>query len=337
MSNKTTSPKISIIISLYNAEKYISYTLESILNQTFQNYEVIVVDDCSVDKSFSIAKTFYSRFNGRLQLYKTKKNSGGPGKPFNTGLLFARGDYIFFMDCDDLLDKVALATIYQAAVHYCADTVYMDRGFRFSGDVKYPSQNEYTMCVWQPGPQASENELIVDNTSSLIEMFMRFEIGWPAWQKLVKREFLKNNDIVWPQGVPASADIVWTLQVLLNSKRWLKLPVPLYFYRRRENSVCSKIRSTTETIEFYNKIYIKCLRFIQTKLNNEFLRNNPRYKLSILDIIAGIHFLFLKDSVANFSQNDLYIMLENSFSDDYPDLNSLLAYLCITTASLKQS
>ena len=91
-------PKISVIIPLYNAEKYIGDCLESLLVQTFQDFEVIVVDDCSTDNSVAIVQSYAEKFGGRLKIARTKKNSGGGGYvPRNLGLNLSRGEYIFFL------------------------------------------------------------------------------------------------------------------------------------------------------------------------------------------------------------------------------------------------
>lgn len=69
---------VSVVIPVYNTEKYIGATLESILNQTFQDFEVVITDDCSTDKSYEIAENYISKFNGRLKLSRTKKIPAGP-------------------------------------------------------------------------------------------------------------------------------------------------------------------------------------------------------------------------------------------------------------------
>ena len=87
-------PAISVIIPMYNSEKYIAECLNSILVQTFQNFEVIVVDDCSTDNSVEIAKSYEEKFDGRLKIFKTKKNSNGGGYvPRNLGLNLSCGKY----------------------------------------------------------------------------------------------------------------------------------------------------------------------------------------------------------------------------------------------------
>ena len=79
-------PEVSIIIPLYNAEKYIAECLESVLAQTFKNFEVIIVDDCSTDNSCTIVESYIPKFSGRLKLYHMEKNSGSGALARNKGL-----------------------------------------------------------------------------------------------------------------------------------------------------------------------------------------------------------------------------------------------------------
>jgi teichuronic acid biosynthesis glycosyltransferase TuaG len=99
--NKCKSPLVSIIIPVYNAEKYIEQTIRSIFSQTYENYEILIVDDCSTDKSISIIKDLMKQ-NNRIKLLESEMNFGGPAKPRNIGLENAKGDYIAFLDADDV-------------------------------------------------------------------------------------------------------------------------------------------------------------------------------------------------------------------------------------------
>lgn len=91
---------VSIITPTFNSEKYISETIQSVQNQTHQNWEMIIVDDCSSDKTTEIVTNFISNEN-RIQLYKLESNSGA-GIARNKALSFVKGDYIAFLDADDL-------------------------------------------------------------------------------------------------------------------------------------------------------------------------------------------------------------------------------------------
>ena len=86
-----SSPAVSVIIPMYNAENYIGECLDSLLGQTFQNFELIVVDDCSTDSSCEIVESYIPKFDGRLKLYHTEKNTGSGLIARNIGLDYASG------------------------------------------------------------------------------------------------------------------------------------------------------------------------------------------------------------------------------------------------------
>ena len=97
--------KISVIIGVYNAEKYLAETIESVINQTFKDWELILVDDGSTDNSQKIAKEFEEK-DQRIKILE--KENGGRASAINFGLKKAQGEYIAFLDADDLMPKERL-------------------------------------------------------------------------------------------------------------------------------------------------------------------------------------------------------------------------------------
>lgn len=85
----TNAPAVSVIIPMYNAENFIAEGLESILAQTLQDFEVIVVDDCSTDNSRAVVESYLEKFDGRLKIFSTEKNSGNGALPRNKGMNFS--------------------------------------------------------------------------------------------------------------------------------------------------------------------------------------------------------------------------------------------------------
>ena len=94
---------VSIIVPVYNAEKYIEFTINSVIEQSYNNWELLLIDDCSVDNSKSIIEN-YSKKDVRIKYYKQKKNSG-PAVARNRGIDLAKGRYVCFIDADDLWEK----------------------------------------------------------------------------------------------------------------------------------------------------------------------------------------------------------------------------------------
>ena len=118
---------------MYNVEKYIGECLNSILAQTFADYEVIVVDDCSTDKSCDIVESYLPKFNSggveKLQLIRSKENSGGAGIPRNIGIRYSCGKYLFITDSDDAITETALEELYTSAKKFDADIVHCEKWY----------------------------------------------------------------------------------------------------------------------------------------------------------------------------------------------------------------
>ncbi len=101
------SPLVSIVIPLFNAKDYIAETIESVLKQSYKNIELIVVDDCSTDGSYELVEDFSKR-DSRVKLIRLEQNFGGPAKPRNIGVENSKGEYIAFLDADDIWEEEKL-------------------------------------------------------------------------------------------------------------------------------------------------------------------------------------------------------------------------------------
>ena len=162
-------PKVSVIIPMYNAEKYLSVCLESLLIQTFQDFEVIIVDDCSTDNSLAIAESFLERFGGRLKIISLEENTGSGAVPRNVGFEHASGKYIFFMDNDDLLIDIALETLYNYAEKNLATIVCMSKYFSCDEEIVPKNLTEETWssdfipdeAFFEPYPTCRKNYAIL--------------------------------------------------------------------------------------------------------------------------------------------------------------------------------
>mgnify|MGYP003468868641 CR=1 FL=1 len=113
-------PRVSVIIPVYNGEKYLKEAIDSALNQTYDNIEIIVVNDGSTDDSLSICEYYKQRYP--LTIVVNKEN-GGLSDARNVGTAVAHGDYIFYLDSDDWLAPNALTSLYDMAIKYDSDVV----------------------------------------------------------------------------------------------------------------------------------------------------------------------------------------------------------------------
>ena len=288
-----STPIVSVIIPLYNAEKYIGACLTSILNQTFQDFEVIVVDDCSTDSSCTVVESFMPKFGERLKLLRTEKNSGGAGVPSNIGIENSRGKYVYVMDDDDLILDATLETLYKSAEDFQADVVFMERGYFFESEEGkiVPDDKDLKLQAWlgKIDYLVEEPELEIE-TEALIESFLQTEIGWPVWQKLFLRDIVTANKITF-LDIPTSQDCIFTLQLISYAKRFLRVPNPLYIYRRNNaDSICRTARNTDEKYTFWTKSYLKGLKFLTDFFGRQkFFIENPHYQKALLEMWEDIY------------------------------------------------
>ncbi|MBQ4404399.1 MAG: glycosyltransferase, partial [Selenomonadaceae bacterium] len=189
--------KVSVIIPIFNSEKFLSVCLESILIQTLQDFEVILVDDCSTDYSAAIAESFLEKFGGRLKIISLPENTGSGAVPRNVGLEQACGKYIFFVDSDDLLVDDALETLYNFAEEYQADVVYMEKYFTCDEEI---IPTKLSLSAWCYADSFVEEPTLEPNDlGKRVEKFLAPKFYWAPWAKFSQRDFLIDNEIKFPR------------------------------------------------------------------------------------------------------------------------------------------
>ena len=132
MDLKKNGIKVTVVVAVYNSERYLRQTLDSILAQTLQEIEIICVDDGSVDSSLSILKK-YACLDDRLIVLEQTEQSDGAGKARNLGLIHAHGQYLAFLDSDDFFEPDMLEKAYDKAIKTQSDIVIYD-GSSETGD-----------------------------------------------------------------------------------------------------------------------------------------------------------------------------------------------------------
>ncbi|MBR3747179.1 MAG: glycosyltransferase family 2 protein [Selenomonadaceae bacterium] len=191
------SPAISVIIPMYNAEKYLPVCLESILAQTFTDFELLVVDDCSTDSSYAIAESYLERFGGRLKIISLPQNTGSGAVPRNVGLDLSRGKYVYFMDADDFLLDTALETFFDYAENYQADVVCLEKAFECCAE-PVPEDFTHEISLIPPRFDVNAPTLETDDIDERVEKFLKLSIGHTPWLKFIRRNLLVDNEIKFP-------------------------------------------------------------------------------------------------------------------------------------------
>ena len=208
---KKSRKKVSVIIPVYNVEKYLEKCLNSLILQTLSDIEIVIVNDGSTDDSQKIIDKFAEKYPDKIKAYE--KENGGAAEARNFALSKATGEYIGFVDSDDYVAVDMYEKLYNAAIRDNADIV----------TCAYYRENEdrciekETSINWEYGHSVFEKpNLFVDSVPYI-------------WNKIFKREIIEKNNIRFP-NLKIYEDLVFTYQLFIDANKISKVFEPLYFY-----------------------------------------------------------------------------------------------------------
>ncbi len=279
-------PAISVIIPMYNAEKYIGECLDSILAQTFQNFEVIVVDDCSTDNSAAVVKSYAENFGGRLRLERMLKNSGSGAMPRNKGIYLSRGDYLLIIDNDDAITSTALEELYSVAKNFDADVVACEKYYQISeqfwNDAEF--RKKLQPLIWRPGSFVDRPTLLTDNILERLHLCAKRYFVWNVWSKLIRRDLILKNEFYFSDTIVD--DMVFTICLLCTAEKFVLVPNVINYYQMREGSVSYNSNKHDEKFfRKYVKAFAAAFRYLDKFLNErEPFRGNSYIKYIIFEI-----------------------------------------------------
>lgn len=253
---------ISIILPVYNVGPYLRECLDSILTQSFSQYEVICVYDVSQDDSLAILRE-YEQKNEKVKIISRTVSKGLSGAR-NMGIKAAQGKYILFIDSDDMLaHKNALREMYAMAENYDTEMVHFSYEKRKDEEMQHPLQ-------------IKENEAeMVEDTGK--EMFCRMMearmVGVEAWRVLYKREFLERNQLEFIENL-YHEDILFFFRCIMVVKRIVWTNDIHYLYRQRENSLSRQALEKRVNSLFYilSQMYVYWVSNEFTERENEAIR-----------------------------------------------------------------
>lgn len=235
--------KISVIVPIYNVEQYLRKCIDSIINQTYKNLEIILVDDGSTDASGEICNK-YEQQDERIRVIH--KKNGGAADARNKGLEVMTGKFVSFVDSDDWIEYNFYENMIEQAIKYNADIVV--------SNYNYVSDNGDIICRYE------KNDKVRYNTEEAMnEMIHDGFIQAVIWNKLYLKSCIK--DIRFKVG-KICEDEFFTYKIIANAKEVVYNSKPLYFYRKREGSVMDKYK--LNRLDGVDAIYER-LQFIKNK------------------------------------------------------------------------
>lgn len=212
-------PKVSIILPCYNVEKYIAKSIESVLSQTFQNFELLIINDGTPDNSMEIARGYK---DPRIKIFD--KENGGLSDARNYGIERAQGEYIYFMDSDDWIEPTLLAD--NLPIIESEDLDFIVFGY-IQDDADKDGNLIQSTSVTPPNKIYNKA-----NRDLLIDTHLLGLLGY-AWNKIYKKSFLNEHSLRFEKGTSLIEDILFNTQVYINSDKLRFVDKAYYHYSNR--------------------------------------------------------------------------------------------------------
>lgn len=261
-------PLVSIIIPIFNVEKYICDCLYSVVSQTYRPLDVILVDDRGTDNSMKLVLEFIDQHKDEGIRYSvvTHEKNRGLSVARNSGTQHASGDYVLYLDSDDQIVPNMVELSVSAALDMDSDFTICD----YYSDELADKRGGHLLC----------NEKLVDGMEAL-KLFNRGQIGVSAWGKLIKRSFIEKFRLTFVEGI-INEDEPWLFQMMLCAKKIALIHKALYYYRYNSNSIMSNAK--IENAIRSNKIILD--EFLKMINSNEFLADNKEVYLSYMRLFV---------------------------------------------------
>lgn len=215
-------PKVSVIVPVYNVEKYLEKCLNSLVNQTLDNIEIIIVNDGTKDNSEEIIKKFMEKYPQKIVYLK--KENGGLSDARNYGMPYAKGEYIAFLDSDDYVEKDIYKEMYELAKKENSDMVECN-------------------FLWEyPNKVREDIGQVYNGKKEMLE-----KVRVVAWNKLIRRSILEKTQIQFPKGLRYE-DVEFTYKLIPHLNKVSFLKKPYIHYIQRENSIINVQNERTKEI-----------------------------------------------------------------------------------------
>lgn len=284
---------LSVIIPVYNVENYLEKCIDSVLKQRVENYEIILVNDGSTDKSLEICKKYKQNYDNITLI---NKKNGGLSDARNAGLKIAKGEYIAFIDSDDYIDEYMFDEMIKSAQKNSLDLVICDCERVYEDR----ETNNILKCNLDSSRLYNNEELLCN--------YLLQNIRPNACDKIYKKSLFIENNIEFPKGL-YHEDLLTTFRIIKEVKRAKYIDKPFYKYLCREGSIttnlklknledmsiiikrinklCSEMNLQKEYVDAFNILNYNVCSYIKNNINDEKKEN----------IIADIKSEFIKNKM----------------------------------------
>lgn len=287
MNWNSSMNKVSIIIPVYNISEYVDQAVESACEQTYQNIEIILVDDGSTDSSPKKCDTWAAKDDRIIVIHK---ENGGLSDARNKGLDIASGDYVYFLDGDDYISPELVSTC----------VYYMNKGsdlVAFQNDIVYEDGVVKHRTLRKIEYDIRDN---ADRGRYYIEALLYWTIGWEAWNRMFRRSLIEKYGIRFEDNKKIFAeDLYFSLCYCLHVRNIKCIGDRLYFYRVRRGSIMDNERgqlNVNRLNELSKAVYI-------------YFRNNCKDN-EFLFFFPAIHFILIYNNIMSYKESNHLTLLQ---------------------------
>ena len=243
---------VSIIIPVYNSEKFIENCLKSIINQSYRNFEVIIVDDGSTDNSFRVSQSI---IEGDCRFKLFHKENGGVSSARNYGLKNISGEFITFIDCDDIVNVMYIESLVENIQRYNAD-ICISAFYKTNVPANFQAAREMSLEV--KGKEVFNSSLF-SAAETIENMIFRDDFKWEVCGKLFRKDLI--NDLFFDESEILFEDFTFTCKALANVSKVVFVPLQMYYYvdnpiSASKQNYSDKLKHLTTTADNFS-IYIE--------------------------------------------------------------------------------
>ena len=254
---------ISVIIPIYNVAQYLSQCVDSVLSQSYQDLEIILVDDGSTDECPKICDDYQQK---DVRIRVVHKENGGLSDARNAGMKKATGEWTLFVDSDDWIDQEAIAKLYQFAIDNRCDIV--------QGGLFYAYQDH---LLYRQATKVEQKRTVLERDDAMRELIINDRVKNFAWGKLYKADLIR--DLFFPVG-KYFEDCFWQHLVMDRIARYGIIDEPLYYYRQRNDSISGMpsnrlndlLEGNKERLNFIHERYPKLYPLMKRKYDDLYSR-----------------------------------------------------------------
>lgn len=303
---------ISIVVPIYNTQDYLKECIESIINQTYKNLEIILVDDGSTDNSGKICDEFAENDN-RIKAYH--KKNGGFSDTRNYGISKATGKFIEFVDSDDMMSPKMVEILYDKITKSDADIAlcshFVLKGSKYKQDatdgktINYTNMNDVVI-------NSQNDDIIYTGLEATKEFLLDDKIRAYVWNKMFKRSLF--DEIRFDVGRVYEDQLI-TPKLFLKAKKVVYSDIPLYFYRQREGSFMQSV--TTEKKLKYINVALDMNKYVLDNVKDNEIKKYTNFNISLvtLNIFNEAGLFNLYELIQHGKVNSLYNIFKNIMED----------------------